>query len=559
MQSRLPDGFVGAEIILDGECWVVTRPIGNNVPSRAVRAERIEETFGQLSIATKPATIAPEISARFCLEYRDQVPENLKAEHIWEVLLAWLSRDQECRLDDIFDWRSRKTGSGSPAQELSIETKLAVLRLAMRALSRNEIDATAQARDLTRRRNQLSEKIGHLNWVQMQRFEELCEKLSIPAGRDPADEMLRKELVDKANEQLMKALGAGHTNGQDPKDTLLGSRHKLQSERNEYNDKRAEKKARLRSLPQEISAARSEQGIEQARLETDIITRCMICHVHLDKVKADGCGISLERCDLDEVRARIAQSEQAIRDLEKMRKALPDEIAQLDKDILDLDNKIDKIESSISAFFQQDLDIKNSINQARELVREARWFNRDFDEQAEDILILDQINNNIEVHRQKIVLERERAATSLTDLATAFRQVVASLMPRGCTGRLKLDGNGLHADISLERGAGLSTTAIESFKIIAFDLAAMIVSANGKADIPSFLIHDSPREADLDASIYSNLFDFMLRLDQMELPPSFQYIITTTTEPARITQSSQAIRLKLSSTPPDDRLFTMDF
>ena len=132
-------------------------------------------------------------------------------------------------------------------------------------------------------------------------------------------------------------------------------------------------------------------------------------------------------------------------------------------------------------------------------------------------------------------------------------------MPKGCFGKMKLDGNGLHPEISLERGAGLSTAAVESFKIVAFDLAAMILSVNGKADMPSLLIHDSPREADLDARIYANLFDFALSLEKKGSPPPFQYIVTTTTAPSQITLDHPALRLQLSSTPPEARLFAMDF
>lgn len=111
----------------------------------------------------------------------------------------------------------------------------------------------------------------------------------------------------------------------------------------------------------------------------------------------------------------------------------------------------------------------------------------------------------------------------------------------------------------MERGVGLSTAAVESFKIVAFDLAAMILSVNGKAQLPSFLIHDSPREADLDADIYANLFDFVLTLEGKATPPPFQYIITTTTAPSEAAIDHDALREQLSSTPPERRLFAMDF
>ena len=59
------------------------------------------------------------------------------------------------------------------------------------------------------------------------------------------------------------------------------------------------------------------------------------------------------------------------------------------------------------------------------------------------------------------------------------------------------------------------------------------MSIEGKGHIPSFLVHDSPREADLGASIYNRIFDFGHRLENSTPAPLFQYIITTTTEPPK--------------------------
>lgn len=559
MQQKLPNGFVGAEVIIDGECWVVTRPIGMNVPSRATRSQRIEETFDQLLVGTEPPTIAPVISDRFCVRYRDQVPDNLKAEQVWDVLLAWLTRDQECRLDDVFGWRSKRSGSGSPAQELSLETKLTVVRLAIGALSADEVQATIEARALTRERDSLREKLGHLDWFQSQRFDELCESLSFSKDRDPTEEIVRKELIDKANEELAKALGTEHAKGHRPGDAVRNKRNNLQSERNKSSDERAEKKAVLNSLPSQIAAARAEKGTEQARLETGVIVRCSICHVSIDEVKANGCGISLERCNLDEVRARIERTEKNIAELDRQRAALPGEIGKLDQEIARLDGEIAQIDESFSQLDQNVSDANRAINRARELVRETSWFDRQLGDRVRIVQRLAGVDRMLEGQRQKMGLERERAAAAIGDLATHFRQLVATLMPNGCTGKVKLDGNGLHPEIMLDRGAGLSTAAVESFKIVAFDLAAMILSVNGKADLPSFLIHDSPREADLDAGIYSNLFDFALSLEEMASPPPFQYIVTTTTAPSQITSDHHSLRLQLSSTPPEARLFAMDF
>lgn len=559
MQQKLPDGFVGAEIMIDGECWVVTRPIGMNLPSRVEQADRIEDTFDQLLVGTDPQTIAPVISDRFCTDYRDQVPDNLRADQVWDVLLAWLARDQECRLDDVFDWRSKRSGSGSPAQELSLDTKLTVVRLAIGALSAAETSASAQARTFSNERDRLRQKLDHLDWFQHQRFDELCENLSYPTDRDPSDEIVRKELIDRANEQLEKVTGTGRTKGRTSISDQQKTRQALQTERNKIVEERADSRALLKGLPNEIAAARTEQGTEQARLETGVIVRCTICHVNIDEVKANGCGISLERCNPNEVRIRIDHAEQRVVAMEQQESALPADISKLDAEIVRLDREIATIDEVFAKLEKQLSDEDKKHISARELVRETNWFDRQLSDRTGISARVEVIESKIDGLRESMQLERERAAAAIGDLETIFQQLIASLMPRGCSGKIRLDGNGLHPEILLDRGVGLSTAAVESFKIVAFDLAAMILSVNGKASMPSFLIHDSPREADLDADIYSNLFDFVLSLEEKASPPPFQYLITTTTAPSDQARAHEAMRVELSSSPPEARLFSMDF
>lgn len=559
MQFKLPDGFVGAEVIIDGECWVVTRPMGMNVPSRASKADSIEDTFPHLLQGTDPATIANVVSDAFCADYRDQVPDNLDSSQVWDVILAWLTRDQECRLDDVFDWRSKRSGSGSPAQELALETKLAVVRLAIGALSANEVSASSEIRKLVRTRDSLKQTINHLDWLHKHSFEELAEQLTYDKSRDPSDNTVRQELIDKANENLVKVTGAKHQKGQTKSTDIQGKRTSLQKSRNESFEKLAEAKALLKTLPEQISAKRGEQGTEQARLEGGTIVRCTICHVNIDTVRAEGCGISLERCDLNAVQTRIDQANETIGKMQEQQTALPKSIEEFRTEVARIDKELEALDKEFTQREKEFFESNSKLGEAREIVRQANWFNRKMVERNEEKTRLERIEKKIEGLRESVGLEREKATTAIGDLESVFQQLVASLMPSGCSGKIKLDGNGLHADILLERGVGLSTAAVESFKIVAFDLAAMILSVNGKAQLPSFLIHDSPREADLDADIYANLFDFVLTLEGKATPPPFQYIITTTTAPSEAAIDHDALREQLSSTPPERRLFAMDF
>jgi len=559
MQYKLPDGFVGAEVMIDGECWVVTRPMGMNVPSRASKANSIEDTFPHLLQGTDPATIVNVVSDAFCADYRDQVPDNLNSSQVWDVILAWLTRDQECRLDDVFAWRSKRSGSGSPAQELALETKLAVVRLAIGALSANEVSASAEIRTLVRTRDSLKQTINQLDWLHKHSFEELAGQLSYDADRDPSDNTVRQELIDKANENLAKVTGATHQKGQAQATDIQGERTSLQRSRNEAFEKLTKAKALLDTLPDQISAKRGEQGTEQARLEGGTIVRCTICHVNIDTVRAEGCGISLERCDLNAVQGRIDQANETIGKMQEQLRTLPESIEELGREMARIDRDIEALDKEFVQREKEFSQSSNKVGEAREIVRQANWFNRKMVERDTEKNRLEKIEKKIEGLRESVGLERERATTAIGDLESVFQQLVASLMPSGCSGKIKLDGNGLHADILLERGVGLSTAAVESFKIVAFDLAAMILAVNDKAKLPSLLIHDSPREADLDADIYSNLFDFVLGLEGKATPAPFQYIITTTTAPSQAAIEHDALRARLSSTPAEHRLFAMDF
>jgi hypothetical protein len=57
--------------------------------------------------------------------------------------------------------------------------------------------------------------------------------------------------------------------------------------------------------------------------------------------------------------------------------------------------------------------------------------------------------------------------------------------------------------------------AMESLRTLAFDLTAMLTSLEGGAGVPAFLVHDSPREADLGESVYHRLFRFAVSLESL--------------------------------------------
>ncbi len=135
---------------------------------------------------------------------------------------------------------------------------------------------------------------------------------------------------------------------------------------------------------------------------------------------------------------------------------------------------------------------------------------------------------------------------------------MAAWLPDGVAGTIKLDGNGLKVDAEFSGRGEVSTAALDSLKIVAFDLAALHLAVEEKADLPAFLLHDSPREADLDGQLYARLFSLVHQWEGQAETPCFQYIVTTTTAPPPELQDERHVRLQMSSTPAERRLFGMD-
>ena len=104
---------------------------------------------------------------------------------------------------------------------------------------------------------------------------------------------------------------------------------------------------------------------------------------------------------------------------------------------------------------------------------------------------------------------------------------------------------------------GMKGEAVQTFACIMADIAAMLWSVEGKGHHPRFLIHDSPREADLSGTAYASFLSWMYRLSESlggrENAP-FQYFVATTTSPPPEVIKG-CLRLKLSSIPTSEMLY----
>lgn len=113
----------------------------------------------------------------------------------------------------------------------------------------------------------------------------------------------------------------------------------------------------------------------------------------------------------------------------------------------------------------------------------------------------------------------------------------------------------------MQQRGEVAGAALSTIKLLAFDLAALTASIEGHGHFPGFLIHDGPREADMDEALYQRLFLFgrLLEAPFEGREPSFQYIITTTAAPPDEVRTGRwTLQPVLDASTPEGRLLGLD-
>jgi hypothetical protein len=561
LAARLPTGLIAAEILIDGACWVAVRPIvGLPGHEFVVRVDSIEDALSRGRRDGDPASIDSILIETFFSTLAGAAPPEVSREQVWDVLRAWLTRDQECRLADILAWRSSQTQTRSRAQVLGETAKLTMLRLALRALDAEERAAAARERELVAATEE--ERRSHAYQQQRQADGLKAVRRAVGAGDDVGieDTIDQKGLVSLAEIALADAMRADRPKPPDVS-SIFARQKALNEERADLvtRQQKSENEARLKQ--EDAQRYRSEADVGEIDITQGRVRTCPVCRVQVDEVLAKGCGISLEQCDLTELRAKIAKKQEAAAGLEAEAERAEREgqriaalIQQLAPREQALAAEIQAADAASQAAQVVEKDVLDRIYRARRMLDDVRSLR----ESAATAKSSSLATATLDAVRAQLDAGRIRARQAIRTLEEKYQGIMAAWLPEGVAGTIKLDGHGLKVDAEFSGRGEVSTAALDSLKIIAFDLAALHMAVEEQADLPAFLVHDSPREADLDGQLYAGLFKLVHQWEDAAETPGFQYIVTTTTAPPPELQDERFIRLQMSSTPAEKRLFGMD-
>ena len=475
LMVRLPNGLVAAEVIVDGVCWVVVRALGLGSNSFVAEAESIEDALARGRQEGDPTTIDAIVTKAFFPDLIGRSPQEVGDEHIWDVLRAWLSRDQECRLADILAWRTSKTQTRSRAQTLSETAKLMMVRLALRALDAEEQQAAARERELEGAAEEERKQHAYGERRRAEKFRSLRNALGVGEDVGLDDTLEQKGLVSLAEAALAEAMRADVPQPPDV-GALFDRLADLNVQRAAKVEERQTQQSDADRKRIEAERLRSEASLGEIDISQGRVRVCSICRVPVDEVLANGCGISLERCDVQAIRAIIAekQSKAAKLDLDVQGAELEASriaalIQQIDQQIRTAAGQAESADAELRAAQQAAATIQERVYRARRLLDDARALQQS----TTTARPAPSATDELEAVRQQMELGRKRAQQAIRALEERYRGIVSAWLPDGIDGSIKLAGKGLRVDAQFSGRGEVSTAALDSLKIVAFDLAAM--------------------------------------------------------------------------------------
>lgn len=556
ISEKFPEGLVGAEIVVAGSTWAVIRPLGTG--RRPLAAE--DATLESLGSARGDgfAKFREAVSQIVRPDSLGDVVSGYRADSAWPLALAWLSRDQESRFDHLLDWRHVRSESESPVLPIAKDQLVLAVRVLLGIFDKDEIAVRNRRTEVKSRFDALEREMPFIQRKIEDNRRTVLADLGISDDPEPGTGALGAEAIRHIAQERLNGFGQLIMAAPQPRVA------ELRSQIREFNRRIAvlEEEVRKSDLVLELSRGTLARlngeavVLKKEHFESLYGPDCPICFVPIDLALAEGCPIS----SLNRPRAEIAAEQQRRTEQIAAVKAViarqEGETRTKRADGAGLRQRCRHLEEELAALEEQ-------ARKQRDIDVEARLSASQLASTAAELVALYEQLDRAEAQVRQLKSEFAELGETLTDLvnrqgtsiarfAELFTHVCKAL--RGCS----VDASVRITTSEIAAQVQVGGQAMESLKVVAFDLATMLMGIEGRAGLPAFLIHDSPREADLGESIYHRFFAFAAALEGLTPEPCFQYIITTTSNPPDHALGSDRLVLKLSGSNVNERLLRCD-
>jgi len=551
-----------AEVFVEKELWLVARPLAGLTHKFAIKGVTIDELLNDKPAHGDFNNFLEAIENKVCTPVTAATEGN--EQFRWRYLLPWLARDQECRFSSLTEWRSSMAESDKPLTSVTAQQEL--MKAVLGLLDAQELRLRGELATADATIKQSNDELPGLERTEKRDYRKLSEALK----RAGMDGVTGEETIKTLSERrVSRAEGLTMAIEKAEKDAVFVAAReaweKAVADRNNVNGQVSQATRSLETTSEQWKKRTSRhqklkaEGIENpARLEQGF------CPKSRTVAEQRGCipqtpGASLET-DAN-LGAILAEAD----DLEQLKKEQERQLGELKRQ---QETLAAKVTTTFQTYEVERLRINRDTAQVREWQRLLNATDNLFESAEESavsaqetraalagaITTKDTIKGTVEVLRKA----HEGAENRLSD---AFGDAVRAAMGAKVEPTASLGERGFI--LSVKRKGELSGAALETIKVLAFDLAALVLSMEGVGHHPRFLIHDGPREADMSRVIYERFFLYSQKLEECfedTDQANFQYIITTTTHPPKtMREGSKWLRMSLNTAKTDERFLKADF
>lgn len=565
IEENFPNGWIAGKVHVSGEIWMVARPFHHAtrprwrcLPSNSFEA-LLDVTSDYLSgeefrDALERATVAP-LPVRLFGE--DESP--ISFTHV----LQWLARDQDCHLTKLHAFRHTDSKSDSPflSAESAYFLQRTILNLAdsdlqeaITACERLEKLEKALPADKDYLRRREAELNTSMEQAGIKKPDEpLITEILIPVARASAT-----RLEEEVSKTVVGAIAIAEK-------SLAESRAKLLSLKEDLGKAKANVETHtsaLKGAQTDVDSLKGKEiNLEIEKEKARNLPPSLYCRVPRPVAEAAGCQAFCEwnaPSENEEAKADLLASfkREAERQLQLCQSnaaSAATEQSRIEQDSRKLSSTISGIESKIEKLNQKLRDLRAPFQGIRDNINELeRVLKRQSALESSETTLKDKVRRAKELQEEL----QSRHKKTESEFVDEFAWTVARIFGGKETAtNCRFTREQISTSVTYH-DKDLTSAAVTALQVFCFDLAALSFSCRGRGFHPRFLLHDSPREADMGEAPYGRLFDLIV--EHATENPNFQHIITTTTSPPEEYQQTPYLRLKLESTESAGRLFCRD-
>lgn len=553
----LPDAVVVAHWRVDYEDWIIRRPLHKHDPSDSIA---IEGNDWQHAFDNSAKTSAFKT---FLWRLDSAIRGGLPRFEIgngrtakWSDVLGWLARDCECGYRQANEWRHADTNLGPPGD---LNVNKLMMQWLCGLMSPDETVLRNEHRELLAEHRKAKAAAERQSKTTSFTAQNLRDSMGRPLPTESASDDDSAFLAGETESSFLEYAKSVLYHSQALLDEARQSSllETLSTQVTKIQAKLDQAKAAETEASVNLQWARKYQrDLKTAATDPPLLTKCPADPCKLrEKLKQDrefGRDASIDQ--------KLADTDRAIEnqtDAEKTARDAREDIQQ------ELDAAKEELEKCRRHQAESETKLIEQIGKWKQHVADAERFDKVTRETSKLDQAVSDLAKAIEVSHEK--QEAARSAMDhkqrVSDASAAYTQILQRVFNEDATGTIQVDGNGLQpkpAKTLTPGGRALSAMAT----VVSFDLACVMASIAGVGNHPRFLIHDSPREGEMEMPLFKRIFDVACYLEGVfnNQPPSFQYIVTTTKAPPSYCPKNEPhTRLILHGREDDGRLLKLKF